>query len=141
MGYARVKDVPCSDPLVHMGVFRTQIGGYMWNNVHVCNLSLQLFEYLLSRKSATGSNALRITAHQDILLHPLNTRPGGLWATGEHGVTNTLRNMAGLGKNICDTIIEVMYRNQRKHELVYSIEISTFLVEVSTSWLRYHHVG
>ena len=52
MGFARVKDVPCSDPLVHMGVFRTQVGGYMWNNVHVCNLSLQLFEYLLGPELA-----------------------------------------------------------------------------------------
>ncbi len=52
MGYARIKDVPCTDPLVHMGVFRTQVGGYMWNNVHVCNLSLQLFEYLLGPELA-----------------------------------------------------------------------------------------
>jgi hypothetical protein len=47
MGFSRWKDVPCSDPLVHMGVFRTQIGGYMWSNIHICNLSLQLFQYLL----------------------------------------------------------------------------------------------
>lgn len=38
-------------------MFHTQVGGYLWNNIHISNLSLQLFEYLLGPELATVARA------------------------------------------------------------------------------------